>query len=123
MHVVGFLTLAYKGLGLLDLDLPNWQKIVLGLVLSVIGFGLGHAYEGVRYMFFGDPVSKSDGNLSWIGFTAGAFLVMFIPNINFINTYLFYFCLSLFVLDNGYAVYKNYKIKINIDYFLNNKKK
>jgi len=103
MHVVGFFTLAYKGLGLLDLDLWVWQKIVLGLFLSVIGFGLGHAYEGVRYMLFSDPVSKSDGNLSGIGFTIGAFLVFFIPNINFINTYLFYFCLSLFVLDNVYA--------------------
>jgi hypothetical protein len=104
MHVVGFLTLAYKGLGLLDLDLWTWQKIVLGFVLSAIGFGLGHGYEGVKYMLFGDPVSKSDGNLSWIGFTAGAFLILFIPNIGFINTYLFYFCLSLFVLDNGYAI-------------------
>jgi hypothetical protein len=59
-------------------------------------------------MFFGDPVSKSDGNLSWIGFTAGTFLILFIPNIIFINTYLFYFCLSLFVLDNVYA-FKNKK--------------
>jgi hypothetical protein len=57
-------------------------------------------------MLFGDPVSKSDGNLSGIGFTAGVFLVMFIPNINFINTYLFYFCLSLFLFDNGYAIIK-----------------
>lgn len=103
MHVVGFFTLAYKGLGLLNLDLYTWQKIVLGLVLSVLGFGLGHAYEGVRYMVFGDPVSKSDGNLSGIGFTAGTFLVLFLPNINFINTYLFYFCLILLVLDNVYA--------------------
>jgi hypothetical protein len=123
MHVVGFLTLAYKGLGLTDLDLPTWQKIVLGLVLSAIGYGLAHAYEGVRYMLFGDPVSKSDGNLSWIGFTIGAFLILFVPNIGFINTYLFYFCLTLFVLDNGYAILKKYKIKINIDYFLNKRKK
>jgi hypothetical protein len=108
MHVIGFFTLAYKGLGLLNLDLWTWQKIVLGFVLSAIGFGLGHGYEGVRYMFFGDPVSKSDGNLSWIGFTAGTFLILFIPNIIFINTYLFYFCLSLFVLDNVYA-FKNKK--------------
>jgi hypothetical protein len=106
MHVIGFLTLAYKGLGLLDLDLPNWQKIVLGLVLSFLGFVLGHAYEGIRYMIFGDPVSKSDGNLSGIGFTAGTFLILFVPNINFINTYLFYFCLTLFVLDNFLAVRK-----------------
>ena len=104
MHVVGFFSLAYKCLGLLDLDLWLWQKIVLGLVLSVLGFGLGHAYEGVRYMVFGDPVSKSDGNLSGIGFAIGAFLVLFVPNIVFINTYLFYFCLSLFVLDNVLAI-------------------
>ena len=109
MHVIGFFTLAYKGLGLLNLDLWTWQKIVLGLVLSVIGFGLGHAYEGVRYMVFGNPTSKSDGNLSGIGFTAGAFLILFVPNIGFINTYLFYFCLSLFLIDNSYAVYKKYK--------------
>jgi len=106
MHVVGFLTLAYKGLGLLDLDLWTWQKIVLGFVLSAIGFGLGHAYEGIRYMLFGNPVSKSDGNLSWIGFTAGTFLILFVPNINFINTHLFYFCLTLFLFDNGYAIIK-----------------
>jgi hypothetical protein len=108
MHVVGFFTLAYTGLGLLDLDLWTWQKIVLGFVLSAIGFGLGHGYEGLRNIFFGDKVSNSDGNLSWIGFTAGVFLIMFIPNIIFINTYLFYFCLSLFVLDNVYA-FKNKK--------------
>jgi hypothetical protein len=119
MHVIGFFTLAYKGLGLLDLDLWTWQKIVLGFVLSAIGYGLGHGYEGLRNIFFGDKVSKSDGNLSWIGFTAGAFLVMFIPNITFINIYLFYFCLSLFVADNVYAVFKKiikiYKIKIFIN--------
>jgi hypothetical protein len=66
MHVVGFFTLAYKGLGLLDLDLWTWQKIVLGFVLSAIGYGLGHGYEGLRNIFFGDKVSNSDGNLSWI---------------------------------------------------------
>lgn len=104
MHLVGFLTLAYKGLGLLDLDLWTWQKIVLGLVLSVIGYGLGHGYEGLRNIFFGDKVSNSDGNLSWIGFTAGTFLILFVPNIWFINTYLFYFCLTLFVLDNFLAI-------------------
>lgn len=123
MHVIGFLTLAYKGLGLLDLDLWDLQKILLGLFLSALGFGLGHSYEGVRYMLFGDPVSKSDGNLSGIGFTSGTFLILFVPNIGFINTYLFYFCLTLFVLDNGYAILKKYKIKINIDYFLNKRKK
>ena len=103
MHVIGFFTLAYKGLGLLNLDLWTWQKIGLGLVLSVLGYGLGHAYEGLRNIFFNDPISNSDGTLSWFGFTAGAFLVFFVPEIGFINTYLFYFCLSLFVLDNVYA--------------------
>jgi len=109
MHIVGFFTLAYKGLGLLDLDLYTWQKIVLGLFLSAIGYGLGHGYEALRNIFFGDPTSNSDGNLSWIGFTVGAFLILFVPNINFINTYLFYFCLCLFLIDNIHAFIKKKK--------------
>lgn len=106
MHVIGFLTLAYKMIGLTKLDLWTWQKIVLGLFLSALGYGIGHGYEGLRKILFGDPTSTADGNKSWIGFSIGVCLVMLIPGIKFINVYLFWFCLVLFVLDNGYAVYK-----------------
>jgi hypothetical protein len=109
MHVIGFFTLAYWLISFTDISMPNYQKIILGLFLSALGYGAGHGYEGLRYMFFEEPTSNSDSNLSWIGFSLGAFLALFIPNIKFIDFYLFKFCLLLFVLDTINAYLKNRK--------------
>lgn len=106
MHVVGFFALAYWGLGFFDLNLWVWQKIALGLFLSAIGYGIGHGYEALRKIFFNNPTSNSDGNLSWIGFTIGSALVLFYPGIVFINVYVFWFCLILFIFDNVYPFIK-----------------
>jgi VanZ family protein len=111
MHVVGFFTLAYWFIGLLEIDFYTWQKIVLALVLSALGYAIGHAYEGIRYMFFGEPTSNSDANLSCMGFSLGSWIIIFIPNITFINVYMFYFCLIIFAIDVLWAICKKLKRK------------
>jgi len=111
MHVIGFFTLAYWLISFTDISMPNYQKIILGLFLSALGYGAGHGYEGIRYMFFGEPTSNSDANLSWIGFSLGSWLIIFAPNITFINVYMFYFCLGLLVIDVFFAICKKLKIR------------
>jgi hypothetical protein len=109
MHVVGFFTLAYWGLSKLEIHFYLWQKILLAFVLSAIGYAVGHGYEGLRKILFGDPVSNSDGNLSWLGFTLGVITVLINNDITFISTYLFYICLTMFIIDFILAIKRKNK--------------
>jgi len=109
LHIVGFFTLAYWMLSKLYLDLGIGGKIALGLVLSALGYGVGHGYEGLRYRLFKEPTDVGDGNRSWLGFTLGVILVMINAEIQFINTYMFFGCLILLGVDVIYAIYKKYK--------------
>jgi hypothetical protein len=83
-----------------------WQKILLAFVLSAVGYAVGHGYEALRKILFGDPVSNSDGNLSWFGFTLGVITVLINNDISFINTYMFYSCLTMLVVDVLLAIKK-----------------
>jgi hypothetical protein len=109
MHLVGFFTLAYWMLSNLEIIFYTWQKIALAIVLTIIGFVIGHVYEGARFIFFKEPTNNLDAILSGIGFSLGTILVLIKNDITFISTYMFYFCLGLFVIDTAWAIYRKVK--------------
>jgi len=108
LHIVGFFTLAYwllHGLGIIDFYL--WQKIIGCAFIGIsLGGTIAISYEFARLVIFKDPAEQLDVIRSTIGFVIGTYLVAFFENITFILIYMFYFCLTLFVLDLVNAIRK-----------------